>query len=141
MLDFEAIFNATPGLHMVLGPGPEFCLLAVNDSWLTATGATRAQVLGVPIFVAFPERPDMPEIDGVENVLESLRIVLDTKRPHTMAVQRYDVRDPEGEWQERYWKPVHIPVYASPDSEEITYILQCAEDLTNVVKFTGQKEW
>lgn len=140
MLDYEAIFNATPGLHMVLGPAPDFCLLAVNDAWLVATETTREQVIGLPIFTAFPERPD-PDVDGVENVLASIQNVMDTKRLDVMAVQRYDIHGPDGEWLERYWKPTHVPVFVSPDSEEIKYILQCAEDLTNVVKFTGQKEW
>src|SRR5438552_472752 len=49
-----------------------------------------------------------------------------------MAVQRYDIRDPEGNFVARYWSPKNVPVL-SP-SGEVIYILHRVEDVTELVR-------
>jgi hypothetical protein len=59
--------------------------------------ATREALLGRDVFKAFPDDPDDPDATGVANLRESLSRVLQEKRPHAMAVQRYPIRRPSSE--------------------------------------------
>jgi signal transduction histidine kinase len=52
--------------------------------------------------------------------------------PDTMAVQKYDIRGPDGCFQVRYWSPKNIPVVS--ESGELLYILHRVEDVTELVQ-------
>jgi hypothetical protein len=42
-----------------------------------------------------------------------------------MAVQRYDIKDVDGNWLERWWRAVNIPIF---DAEmRLMYLLQQVE--------------
>src|SRR4051812_44349456 len=106
--DFRILFEAAPGLHLVLDP--ELRIVAVSDAYLRATMTVREQILGRVIFDVFPDNPDDPAASGVANLRASLARVLSERTPDTMAVQRYDVRQkgPEGGgFEERFWSPVN----------------------------------
>ena len=45
-----------------------------------------------------------------------------------MAVQRYDIRDPHGQFIERHWQPINSPVHDSDGL--LVYILHHVEDVT-----------
>jgi signal transduction histidine kinase len=49
-----------------------------------------------------------------------------------MAVQKYDIRGPDGSFHVKYWSPKNIPVL-SP-SGEVRYILHRVEDVTELVQ-------
>src|SRR3712207_8361715 len=40
----------------------------------------------------------------------SLEEVMRTGKPHRMALQQYDIRTPEGAFEERFWDPLNAPV-------------------------------
>jgi hypothetical protein len=61
-------------------------------------------------------------------VSASLESVLKQKARHVMPVQRYDIRRPDGQWEERHWKPTNTPVL--DDNGEIAFIVHHAEDVT-----------
>lgn len=46
-----------------------------------------------------------------------------------MAVQKYDIRGPDGTFEVKYWSPKNLPVL-SP-SGELLYILHRVEDVTD----------
>jgi signal transduction histidine kinase len=53
-----------------------------------------------------------------------------------MAVQKYDVRQPEslgGRFEERHWSPINVPVL--DDRGEVIYIIHCVQDVTDFVRF------
>jgi serine phosphatase RsbU (regulator of sigma subunit) len=131
-VDHTALFAATPSPYLVLGP--DLVIVDVNRAYLAATGRTREDLLGRHIFAAFPDNPADPEADGVRNLGASLHRVLATRRPDTMALQKYDipVMGRPGGFEERWWSPVNTPV-VGPDGQ-VAYIIHRVEDVTSFVK-------
>jgi PAS domain-containing protein len=107
--DFKSLFETAPGPYLVLLP--DFTIAAVNDAYLKATMTEREAILGHGLFEIFPDNPDDNKADGVLNLRASLNYVLQHKQPHTMAVQKYDIRRPDGVFEERYWSPLNTPVF------------------------------
>lgn len=132
-LDFQLLFESSPDVLLVLLPdAPRFTMVAATDARLEATHATREQTLGRGVFEVFPDNPDDPAATGANNLRASLERVLATKRPDTMAVQKYDIRGPDGAFHVKYWSPKNIPVLSN--SGEILYILHRVEDVTELVQ-------
>src|SRR5687767_196227 len=128
--DFRALFDATPGLYLVLAAdSPRFTMLAATDERLVGTMSTRDGTLGHGIFDVFSDaNPENANRTGVANLRASLETVLQTRAPDRMAVQRYDLARPDGTWEMRYWKPVNAPVLG-PDGA-VRYIIHHLEDVT-----------
>ncbi len=132
--DFEALFEAVPGLYLVLTP--ELKIAAVSNAYLQATLTERQKILGRHLFDVFPDNPNDPAATGVGNLRASLERVLKNKVSDTMAVQKYDIRRPDsqgGGFEERYWSPVNSPVFER-GSKKIIYIIHRAEDVTEFIR-------
>src|SRR3984957_17029307 len=135
--DFRTLFEAVPGLYLVLEPN--FRIVAVSEAYLQATMTERAAILGRVMFEVFPDNPDDPAADGVRNLKASLYRVLQFKRPDTMAVQKYDIRQPEAEgggFEERYWSPRNTPVLGRDG--HLAYIIHRVEDVTEFMRLKQQ---
>jgi PAS domain S-box-containing protein len=131
--DFRALFEAVPGLYLVLDPA--FRIVAVSDAYLTATMTSREEICGRGIFEVFPDNPDDPAATGVANLRTSLERARDHRVPDTMAVQKYDIRKPHAEgggFEERYWSPVNCPVL--DEAGRLAYIVHRVEDVTEFVR-------
>jgi signal transduction histidine kinase/ActR/RegA family two-component response regulator len=128
--DFEALFQAAPSAYLVLDPSLD--IVAVSDAYLAATMTSRAEILGRNLFDVFPDNPDDPAADGVRNLHASLNRVLDRRVPDTMAVQKYDIRRPDGSFEERHWSPVNTPVL--DDTNRVRFIIHRVEDVTDFVR-------
>jgi hypothetical protein len=136
-IDFRALFEAVPGLYLVLRP--DFTIVAVSDAYLAATMTRRAEIAGRGIFEVFPDNPDDPQATGVSNLRASLTRVLESRRADTMAVQKYDVRRPSAEgggFEERFWSPVNSPVLDSAGN--VALIIHRVEDVTDFVRLKSQ---
>lgn len=119
-----------PGLFLVLQPDQDFTIVGASADYLRATHTT-PDIFGRPVFEVFPDNPGVPDADGASKLLDSLQRVLTTREPHTMAVQRYDVRLPPakgGGFEERYWAAVNSPVLG--DSGGVDYLIHRVEDAT-----------
>src|SRR5438067_1623708 len=103
--DFRILFESAPGLYLVLAP--DLAIVAVSDAYLRATMTRREQILGRGIFDVFPDNPDDPGATGVQNLRASLERVLKNRAPDAMAVQKYDIRTPQGGFEERFWRHVN----------------------------------
>ncbi|MFD9517481.1 PP2C family protein-serine/threonine phosphatase [Streptomyces sp. NPDC059979] len=136
-IDYQAVFHALPGAVALLSPGLVF--LQVNEAYLSASGRTREQIVGRYLFDAFPDNPNDPAATGTHNLRASLERVLVTGERDTMALQRYDVEDPDrpGVWQERYWSPVNVPVRA-PDGS-VALLLHRVEEVTELIRARGAR--
>jgi PAS domain S-box-containing protein len=128
--DYRDVFRASPGILLLLTP--DFLMVDASDARLKATGTRREDIVGQPLFDVFPDNPDNEEAVGRKNLETSLNIVLETKQPHRMALQRYDLVLPDGGFEERYWRPLNAPLLG-PDGE-VRYILHSVEDATDDVR-------
>lgn len=137
-LQFRKLFEAAPGLYLILQP--DLSIAAVSDNYLQATMTKREQIIGRGIFDVFPDNPDDPEATGVSNLKASLIYVRDHKKAHTMAVQQYDIQRPDGTFEERYWSPLNKPVL--DDNGHLLFIIHRVEDVTEFIrkeKLTAEK--
>jgi PAS domain S-box-containing protein len=131
-LDYAGLFAETPSPYLVLRP--DLVIVEVNRAYLEATGRTRDELLGQHIFDAFPDNPDDPDADGVQNLHASLERVLRLRKRDTMALQKYDilVRDRPGTFEERWWSPINTPFLDSDGS--VKYIIHRVEDVTGFIR-------
>ncbi|MGE0445776.1 MAG: ATP-binding protein [Vicinamibacterales bacterium] len=131
--DFQLLFHSSPDILLVLLPdAPRFTIAAATDSRLAATHTTREATLGRGLFEVFPDNPDDAAATGSGNLRASLERVLATRAADSMAVQRYDIRGPDGSFQAKYWSPKNIPVLSADN--EVVYILHRVEDVTELVQ-------
>jgi len=132
-LDFRVLFEGSPDVLLVLLPdAPKYTMVAATDARLEATHTTREDTLGRGLFEVFPDNPDDAEATGTSNLRASLDRVLATRSPDTMAVQKYDIRGPDGSFQAKYWSPKNIPVLSA--AGEVLYVLHRVEDVTELVQ-------
>lgn len=115
------LIDASDELYMVIDPRVGLHILDMNEAYAAATLTTRHRAAGEKLFEQFPDNPETPTADGVINLFDSLQRAAQTGLPHTMAVQRYDVRDASGCFVERNWLPTNIPVY--DDDGRLIYLL------------------
>ena len=127
--DFRVLFEQYPGCSLVLDP--HFFIIAATDNYLRATMTQRANIVGQHLFDVFPGSPDATHAATVRNLRSSLERILRDRVTDAMAVQRYDIRQPTGELQERYWSPVNTPILDLHD--RVKYIIHCVEDVTDFV--------
>jgi signal transduction histidine kinase len=131
--DFRALFEAAPGLYLVLTP--DLTIAAVSDAYLRATMTRREDIVGRDLFDVFPDNPDDPAATGSRNLKASLDRVKRQLAPDVMAVQKYDIRRPAAEgggFEERHWSPVNSPVLGADG--KLAYIIHRVEDVTEFVR-------
>ena len=134
-LDYQAIFEANPNLHLILAPDKDFTVLAANDARLRATYTRREQSVGRPVFEVFRKNPDDPDEFGTSVLRASLERVLRSRSPDEMAITRYDIPRPASEgggFEVRYWSPVNVPVLGADGN--VRYIIHQVEDVTDEVQ-------
>lgn len=117
--------TATP--YMVIDPRPGLRIIDTTESYAAATLTDRYRVAGDKLFDVFPDNPDQTDANGVSNLYESIQKAAQSGQAHTMAIQRYDVRDDMGQFVTRYWRPINIPIL--DDAGRLLYILHDAGEL------------
>lgn len=128
--ELKSIFESLPGLYLVLTL--DLTIVSVSDAYLKATMTTREGILGRQLFDVFPDNPNEPGATGVSNLRTSLKRVLERAEPDVMAIQKYDVRRPDGVFEEHYWSPINSPVFGA--DHRIKYIVHRVEDVTEFVR-------
>ncbi len=135
-VDFRKVFESSPNLFLLLAP--DLTIVGCSDPYLHATLTKREEIVGRGLFDVFPDNPDDPVADGVSNLSASLQFVLRYKQQHAMAPQKYDIRKPDGTFEERYWSPLNSPVL--DDNKEVIYIIHRVEDITDLIKARKELE-
>ena len=133
-IDFRKLFKKVPDLYLILDT--DFNIIAVNEAYNAATFTKRDEIVSRYIFDVFPDNPDDHGADGVSNLKHSLETVLSTKKQHSMAVQRYDVKNFDGVFEVRYWSLINIPILNA--SNQIDCIIHRAQDVTDYVTLKEQ---
>jgi hypothetical protein len=104
----------------------------VNPAYLRATDRTEEELLGVPVFEAFPDNPGDPQADGVANLGASFQRVLRGGHRDHLPLQRYDipVRAAPQAFARRFWNLVSSPLH--DDAGRVIGALLHVEDVTPV---------
>lgn len=128
----NAVFEAAPHGYLILDP--QFKIVDVNQMYLDLTGTRREDLVGIGLFEAFPDNPDDLTANGVRNLRASLETARLTRRPHAMAVQKYDIpiRGPGDSFEERYWKPLNTPVLRQ---DKLVALIHHVQDVTEETLF------
>jgi len=126
---FVNLFESLPGLYLVLTP--DLVIVTASDAYNKATMTTRESMVGRGLFEVFPDNPDDPAASGVSNLRASMERVRETLAADTMAIQKYDVRRPDGQFEEHYWSPINSPVLSA--DRRLEYIVHRVENVTDFV--------
>ncbi len=129
-VDYRALFERSPSLYLVLSR--VYDVVAVSDAYLRATMTRREEIVGRNLFEIFPDNPDDPAADGSRNLRLSLETVLETRAAHSMAIQKYDIRNAQGGFEERYWSPINTPLLDA--NGEVLQIIHRVEDVTDLMR-------
>ncbi len=133
------LLEAAPNPYLVLRPdAPRFTIAAVSDAYLGATLTRRDEIVGLGVFEALTDDPDRLDATGVGNLRASLMRVLATRAPDRMPVQRYDIRRPDGAFEERHWSPLNLPVLGAGGGVEA--IIHHVEDVTGFARLHARSE-
>jgi PAS domain S-box-containing protein len=133
---FENLFKSLPGLYLVLTP--DLKIVTASDAYLEATMTTLEDLAGVSLFEAFPDNPGDPAANSAANLRASMDRVLQTGSVDTMAIMKFDIRLPDGAYEERYWSPINAPVFGL--DHRIEYIINHVEDVTEFMRQRPQPE-
>jgi serine phosphatase RsbU (regulator of sigma subunit) len=137
-VDFQALFTALPTAFLVMNP--ELVIVEANTAYLELVGRRRDEIIGRPVFEAFPPAPDALDENGRNPIEISFERARDTGRVDPMPIAKYDVLDPlTGELGERYWSLISAPVLDA-DGRTVL-VLQRTEDVSAYVRErSGQTE-
>jgi len=129
-INYRLIFEKVPGLFLLLSP--DLYILDASDEYCAATLTKRDSIIDKHLFEVFPDNPDDPYATGVANLKSSLDVVKRTLMPDAMAVQKYDVKNEDGIFEEKSWSPINVPVL--DDNNQLLYIIHRAEDVTDLIE-------
>jgi hypothetical protein len=137
--DRAEAFKASDAPLLVVDTG--VVIRDVNPAYLRATDRTEEELLGAPMFEAFPDNPADPLADGVANLGASFqRVFCDGHRDH-MPLQRYDI--PVGEapqaFARRFWNLVNSPL--RDKAGRLIGVLHHVEDVTPVADLLVRFGW
>ena len=127
-LSVRSLLAATPFSYVLLDT--ELVIQAASSVYLSMTGTTEGELLGMPIFEAFPPNPDDPG-DGMERVRASMEVALQEGMTDAIEV-RYPIpdRNQPGRFSNRWWRVSHSPLF---DGDTVVGILQNSLDITETI--------
>jgi PAS domain S-box-containing protein len=131
-IDYKQLFEMLPERYILFkADDPDFTFVAASDSHLAMTMNKRENIIGKRFFDVFPDISKDFKKTGKSQIAELLRQVVKTGKPVRLEAFRYDIRDPKGTFVERYWEPVHYPIFGKDGKVEM--ILQVSRDVTSEV--------
>ena len=131
-IDFLHLCEILPGAHLLVTADPDHVIVAANDQHCHDTKTRREDVLGRRLFDVLPDDTARHEANGADKLRASLARVVATCRVDRMPLQRYELRRPDGRFEERWWQPVNVPV-PNPDGR-VAHVLHTVEDVTAAVR-------
>lgn len=127
-VDYRLVFEVLASPLALLTESLVF--VAVNDAYCRATGRDRATLVGHQLFEVFP---DIAGSGGEVALRASFSKALETGESQVMALQRYDVDNPEtGETAERYWSITNTPIIGG--TADSTYLAIHPQEVTSFIE-------
>lgn len=118
---------------LILSPGPGLKIVYANEAISAETGIAAIQMVGRPVYEVFPENPDAFECECIAGTLLSINKVMETKKSDILPAQRYDIRNPDGVFMERYWRIEFRPLFDA--KSEVAFIKVNISYVTPAVEF------
>lgn len=133
--DYRAVFQALPAPCLLLDP--DLRIVDANSAYLRELGRGRHELVGRPVFEAFPEGPQGP---SGAILATSMRAALASGLPDELTLLKYDVEveAASGAWEERWWHIVNAPV-VHPDGS-VAGLLNTVRDMTAIVQERNRSE-
>jgi PAS domain S-box-containing protein len=127
------LFERSPNPYVVLDR--DLVIVWMNDCYLQVTGRTRAEIVGRPMFEAFPSATGS---ESYRQLRSSFDRVLESGETDEIAHIRYDIEQADGTMEERYWSATHTPF--KDDAGRVTQILQHTVDISELHELRGMRE-
>jgi len=119
------LFNAAPNPYVVMDLN--LVIFGANAAYLKVVGRDRAEIIGQPLFEAFPSDPDSAAGRLLRN---SLAKVIATQRADHIALIPYDTSRPGEPAAMRYWSATHTPIF--DEAGAMKFVLQHTTDVTEL---------
>lgn len=119
MVDFAALFDASPNPYMVLDRDLRY--VAVNQAYLDVTARTREELIGARVTDLFPHDPDDPDNANRRLLVDSFERVLATGERDVLPYIHYRI-PVGGVHEDRYWSATHTPIL--DEAGRVALILQ-----------------
>ena len=128
---FDHFFQILSNPSLILLPdAPKFTIVAVNKATLETTNLLEKDFIGKGIFEALPENPEDRVSKAVENLRNSLNLVIAKKDPDTIPFQKYDIPiRGTTKFKVKYANIQNIPI--KDDNNKLTHIFHTIEDVTD----------
>jgi PAS domain S-box-containing protein len=110
---------------------PFFTVAALRNTFVTATGLTRADVAGKGFFDVFPKEPGDLQRRAEISLKDSFEYVIRNRMPHEIPVQKGTMLA-KGDVTLRYWRINNAPIV--DDLGEVIYIIHSISDITETVE-------
>jgi PAS domain-containing protein len=106
-----ALFDGLSTAYLVLNT--DLVIVEANEAYLHLLQRTRQELVGRPVFQAFPPEPASLDAQGRNPLQRSFERVRDTGLTDRMPLLQYDVPDPgTGQVRQRFWSLIHSAVLA-----------------------------
>ncbi|WP_336604975.1 ATP-binding protein [Stutzerimonas stutzeri] len=130
--DLQRIFDALPGIVLVVANDADYTMVAASQERLRATMTRREEIIGRPLFEVYHDGDtSVPMSAGINLLRTSLAEVARTGRVQHLKTVGYPLRRPHAEGggdENRYWDVVNVPVL--DEQGQVSYIIHQAEDVT-----------
>ena len=130
---YLSIFKAIPlPAILIRANAPDFTVEDCNDAYTEMSGKSVKELVGNNLFELFPNNPEDPISNSVEELTKLFNEVIETGRENSKNIQRYDIEvGNSGIFEERYYNQKHTPVFN--ENGKVEYILQVVEEVTDKV--------
>ncbi len=130
-VDFAALFGGLSTAYLVLSA--DLVIVEANEAYLRLLQRRREDLLGRPVFEAFPPQPEALDAEGRNPLQLSFERVRDTGATDQMPLLQYDVLDGvTGVLEQRFWSLIHSAVLGE-DGRPVL-VLQRVEDVTGFAR-------
>lgn len=124
-LDLARLPQLLPNPYVVLDT--QLRIVWMNEAYLRVTMRAREDIEGREMIEAFPSDPSS---ESHMQLMSSLRRVLETGEADEIALIRYDIANPDGQMETRYWSATHTPILNAEG--QVEHIIQHTVDVTEL---------
>ncbi|MEO6188819.1 MAG: PAS domain-containing protein, partial [Ginsengibacter sp.] len=137
-IDFKSVFQAMPGIGIILLPdSPNFTIVGLTDDLIKLGNLNRNEMIGKSFFYFFEESSFGMFAPDKAIFIQSLEQVISSGKSGRMETQQLNFKK-EGALQAQYWSPVITPVF---DTEgNLQYIFHTAENVTEAIVSKRESE-